>query len=226
MTAPALEARRFLRRCDSGALSTLSLRHAGYPFGSVVNFVPDALGCPVILVSRLAEHSSNLAADPRASLLVRDASEDVQASARVTVLADAETAGDEALAERFVRYTPGAQRLLDLGDFYFLRLRPVAVRYIGGFGSIHWIKAEDFMPGAAIDEHAAMQVLSGSQRDDVAALCAARQGNAAKTLEILGADIDGFDVRAEGRRLRFHFAEPAFTPDALAAAVSRLRRQP
>jgi heme iron utilization protein len=223
MTAPALEARRFLRRCDSGALSTLSLRHAGYPFGSVVSFVPDALACPLMLVSRLAQHSRNLAADPRASLLVRDGSEDVQASARVTVVADAEPVDEDGLAERFVRYIPSAQRLLALGDFHFLRLRPVAVRYIGGFGSIHWIKPVDFVPPAAIEERAGMQAVSGSH-DDLVVLCSARKGHAAESIELLGVDCDGFDVRADSARLRFDFREPVFTQTAVVAAVSQLRR--
>jgi putative heme iron utilization protein len=223
MTAAALEARRFLRRCDSGALATISLRHAGYPFGSVVNFVPDARACPLILVSRLAEHSRNLAADPRCSLLVRDASQDVQASARVTVIADAEDVHDENVADRFVRYAPSAQRLLDLGDFYFVRLVPVIVRYIGGFGSIHWIKAADFVPDKSIDEEDAMHAIS-AHLEDVSAMCAARQRRPVSEAQLVGVDCDGFDARADGARVRFDFDAPAITLDGVLAQFAGLRR--
>ncbi len=66
-------ARRYLRHHRHGMLSTLSKKLGGYPFGSVVAYVTDHAACPVILISRLAEHTQNIEADPRVSLLVRDA---------------------------------------------------------------------------------------------------------------------------------------------------------
>jgi hypothetical protein len=210
MTAAALEARRFLRRCDSGALSTVSLRHPGYPFGSVVSFVPDQHACPVILVSRLAEHTRNLAADPRCSLLVRDTAADVQAGARVTVIARAESLIESETIDRFVRYTPGAQRLVDLGDFSFVRLQPLAVRYIGGFGSIHWVTAESFVPREALDERRTRELISASRLENV---------------ELVGVDCDGADVTTGGQRRRLDFDSPAFSPEAASSAYfQRLAR--
>ena len=53
-----------------GALSTIGLQPPGTPFGSVATYGLDGEGCPSFFVSTLAEHTRNLDADPRASLLV------------------------------------------------------------------------------------------------------------------------------------------------------------
>ncbi|HEV2007255.1 MAG TPA: pyridoxamine 5'-phosphate oxidase family protein, partial [Burkholderiales bacterium] len=83
-------ARRYLRSRRSGVLATISVKLDGYPFGSVVPFVLDHAACPVILISRLAEHTKNIGADPRVSLLVHDLTDDSQGAARVTLVGNAE----------------------------------------------------------------------------------------------------------------------------------------
>ena len=60
----------------------------GYPFLSVLPFVPDEQHCPIFLISGLAEHTRNLAADTRASLLLLEPGQnDVQSGSRLTVSA-------------------------------------------------------------------------------------------------------------------------------------------
>ncbi len=56
-----------------GALSTLSRRHADWPFGSVMPYGLDERGNPTFLISTMAMHTQNLLGDPRASLLVTGA---------------------------------------------------------------------------------------------------------------------------------------------------------
>ena len=46
-----------------------SLKPDGQPFASYVVTAPDVDGSPLMLLSRLAEHTRNLEGDPRASLL-------------------------------------------------------------------------------------------------------------------------------------------------------------
>ena len=65
------EARQLLRRARTGTLSTLN-RDDGTPYASLVNVATDVTGWPLILVSTLAWHTKNLAADPRASLMVAE----------------------------------------------------------------------------------------------------------------------------------------------------------
>src|SRR3954470_24471569 len=101
----ASDARRFVRRSEHGVLATVSARLGGYPFGSVVSYVPDVFACPVVLISRLAEHTANLQADARCSLLVQQSASDPQASARVTLVCDAHALeADAQIVERHVKY--------------------------------------------------------------------------------------------------------------------------
>src|SRR5438128_2125579 len=54
----------------TGALATLSRRHPGHPFASVMPYALDAAGAPLFLISTMAMHTQNLEADARASLLI------------------------------------------------------------------------------------------------------------------------------------------------------------
>ena len=83
------DARTLLSARKAGVLSTLSAEAEGYPFGSVVPFCLDRLGRPVVLISDIAQHTKNVAADPRVCLTVLAGGDDVQASARLSLLADA-----------------------------------------------------------------------------------------------------------------------------------------
>src|ERR1700753_945244 len=55
-----------------GSLATMSTECPGFPFGSWVGCAVDETGRPVLCLSSLAEHSRNMLADPRASLLVTE----------------------------------------------------------------------------------------------------------------------------------------------------------
>ena len=137
-------ARELLLKEYRGVLSTHSKSMPGYPFGSVVPYCLDAEGHPLILISRIAQHTHNLQKDPKCSLLVgeRDA-EDVQAVGRLTVMAEAHKLTDEATIEaaaaRYYRYFPESANYHKAHDFDFWVLQPVRHRYIGGFGAIHWL---------------------------------------------------------------------------------------
>src|SRR5215468_11987452 len=71
-----------------GGLSTLSRKHPGFPFGSVMPYGLDDHGRPIFLISTMAMHTQNLRADARASLLVTqpESNADVLGASRVTLL--------------------------------------------------------------------------------------------------------------------------------------------
>ena len=60
--------RTLLAASRTGALATVAL-DGGFPFGSLVAYAVDGAGRPLLCLSDLAEHSRNLAVDPRASLM-------------------------------------------------------------------------------------------------------------------------------------------------------------
>lgn len=143
-TKASSRARKLLLDEYRGVLSTHSKAMPGFPFGSVVPYCLDGQGRPLILISRIAQHTHNLAQDPKCSMLVGEREAvDVQAVGRVTVMAEARKLDDpqsiEAAALRYYRFFPESQSYHTAHDFDFWVLEPVRYRYIGGFGAIHWL---------------------------------------------------------------------------------------
>jgi hypothetical protein len=150
MTSPsaseaAVRAARALLAAESvGVLSTLSVHRAGFPYGSVTPYALSERGAPVVLLSRLAAHTKNLLADPRASLFIGDktAVEDPQAGARITLLgrmSPIPPTDEPAARSRYLAAWPRAADYLALGDFSFWWLEIEEARLIAGFGEIRWL---------------------------------------------------------------------------------------
>jgi hypothetical protein len=144
----AEEVRQWLSECIYGILSSHAQDVPGYPFGSVVLYALDKEGCPYIFASHLAQHTKNFQANPRVSLTVIDSGTgDVQNATRITFVGDIEKidrADRDAAAQYFEKF-PDSDRYRDLPDFNFYRIKPVRIRYIGGFGKIAWIEPADYL---------------------------------------------------------------------------------
>jgi len=210
-------------------LSTLSLRHAGHPFGSLVPYVLDHHARPIILVSRLAEHTKNMQADPRTSLLAHDDATDPQTGARLTLLGKATPLdASSPAARRYRRFFPDSEKLLDLGDFLFFALDPVAVRFIEGFGSIHWISAADYAPPDNSLADAEREIIEHTNSHHVRNLRGywSHVALEAKEVTMIGLDCDGFDVSLRDntgyRLLRFRFERPVTDAAGARAALVAL----
>ncbi len=126
-----------------GVLATLSARRDGWPFASIAQYALSSSGEPFFLLSALAEHTRNLRADPRASLLVKERSgEDPLAAARVTLLGRAEPASDAELQKRYLERHPRASDYLQLADLGFYVLHVTEARFVAGFGDMGWIDGD------------------------------------------------------------------------------------
>jgi putative heme iron utilization protein len=146
----AERARSLVALHSTGTLCTLALEPEGYPYGSFVTFALH-LGQPVFLISRIAEHTRNLQRDGRASLLVNELGKaDPLANGRVTLLGpvtrvERDAQDLPALRATFLAAHPNAGYYVDYADFDFWRLSLNSVRYIGGYGRMSWVSAEDFV---------------------------------------------------------------------------------
>jgi putative heme iron utilization protein len=202
-TAPqttALAARQLLRAHRYGALGTLSKKFDGHPFGSITPYLVDHDGSLLILISALAEHTKNIQHDPRVSLITHNQEDaHIQTQGRLTVVGTAALEAERELAgKRYLRYFPEAQTYYDMPDFQFYRIVPQALRYIGGFGDIHWVKAERYRVPTntlAAEEDALL--------DRVNAGRTAAQGL------VIGIDCDGYDLRLDERTVRRDFPSVA-----------------
>ncbi len=196
----AQEARALLRAHRYGVLSTLSKKFDGFPFGSITPYLVQHDGSLLILISTLAEHTKNIQADGRVSLICHNQRDPhIQAQGRVTLLGLAELQADKAQAgERYLRFFPEAEQYFQMHDFQFYRITPQAIRYIGGFGRIHWVQMANYAVVDAAEQAAqeAAQLAAWNTRlSELRARLQQQHGVGADgAVQAVGWDSDGLDV--------------------------------
>ncbi len=190
---PAKSAHRLVRRALKAALATLD-RETGHPYASLVTVATKPDGTPILLISKLALHTQNLAADPRASLLFdgTGGTGDPLAGGRVTVIGRIEPDPGPATRARFLARQEAARGYADFPDFSFYALRPERAHYIGGFGRI-----VDLTPADILADLTGAEALIAAEADIVAHMNADHAGALeAYATELLGAP--GGDWRMTG----------------------------
>ena len=231
----AERARTLAYLARSGALATLSRKHPGHPFASVMPYALDEQGQPLVLISSMAMHTQNLQADPRASLLVTQPvasaqlteSGDPLAAARLTLIGEAcPLAGPEtgAAREAYLARHPRAAYWVDFDDFSFWRLDVKDLYFVGGFAAMDWVTADDYhaaRPDPLADAGAG--ILDHMNRDHADALVVyARHfaGAPADEATMIAVDRLGFRLRLRSGE-RLHAVRIAFPREVRTAADSR-----
>ncbi|MEQ1588902.1 MAG: DUF2470 domain-containing protein [Gallionella sp.] len=209
----AIEARKMLRAHRYGVLSTISKKFDGYPFGSITPYLVDHDGSLIILISTLAEHTKNIQQNSRVSLISHNQSDpQIQTQGRITVIGDAKLASNQAqIGLRYMRYFPEAQAYLGMHDFSFYRIQSIAIRYIAGFGGIHWVDMEQYAVQAyplIEQEDDVIEHMNADHQETMRHYCQHYHQHESLNVTMLGIDCDGFDVRADEKVLRFDFAQP------------------
>lgn len=226
------DARKLYTTHQHGILSTMSLEIPGHPFGSVVSYALARDGKPTILISDIAEHTKNIQADPRCSLTVSMGGDDPQAVGRITIVGKAVAltgAEGENEAMRYDRRYPAAAEYRRAHDFTLYKIEPVKVRYIGGFGRIHWVESADFCrqnPFSETEEAAMVNHMNEDHADAMVAYCRMFNIDMRGDRPVMSAvDADGFDLRLGKRLARIAFDSPVATAtDVRMAMVALVRR--
>ena len=229
-------ARTLVAGARQATLCTLTAE--GYPYGSVVSYAADEAGAPLLLISELAEHTVNARADNRVSMLVtapaaRQA--DPLGSARLTLLGRLHRVDDQSAPRAaYLERHPYAADYVDFSDFSFWRLGAEKCRFVGGFGHMSWVSAEDYRE-AAVDPLAGdAAAIIGHMNEDhadanlqYATTLAGLDDASAATM--VGLDRYGVTLRADtsgGPRLaRIRFPEPLQRADQARATLIRLLQQ-
>jgi heme iron utilization protein len=219
--------RTLVQVARTGALSTVSRRHPGHPFGSVMPYAPDERGRPLALISGMAMHTRNLEADPRASLLVNQPGreDDPLAAARATLVGEARPlAAPDLPAARalYLERHPEAAGWVDFADFAFWRLEVAEVYFVGGFAAMDWVGAEAYADArpdplaggaASIMEH-----MNRDHADGLLVFARVLAGIAADAAEMVAVDRLGFRLRlrhgSELTARRIAFPTEVTSPEA------------
>jgi heme iron utilization protein len=232
----AAEAKQFLRSTRSGVLSSFSAKFAGYPFGSVMPFVLGHDCQPIVLISTIAEHTKNIIANPKVSLLVFAGAEDLHASGRLTLIGEAEQLdkNDADLMARYCRYFPESTGYLAMHDFQFYRINIAQARYIAGFGRMSWMAGEEIVDvNQSVNTIASLETsmiehMNADHTDSLLAYCQHFHGVTPSRVVLVGVDSDGFDVEAvindDIKILRFTFESPIFDANSARMAFAALSK--
>ena len=226
---PLALAKALLRSVGSGALATLDPQ--GAPFSSLTAVATDVDGRPLLLLSRLAAHTSHLENDARASLLLaRIGRGDPLAHPRLTLNGRAyrlERESDEGkrARRRFLRAHPKAELYAGFADFSFWRLDPAQAHLNGGFARAAQLSGAELMTelGDAQElvsaEEGALAHMNEDHAEAIALYTTALLGAPAGPWRLTGLDPEGCDLAQGDERRRLAFSQKVHTLAELRAVL-------
>ena len=167
----AAAARQVLASCFHAVLSTQSLELVGYPFGSVVPYVLDQTGLPLLLLSPLSQHTKNLEADSRCGLMVVAEGEgDIQQRGRLSAVGNVTPCSADADVERYFRAFPHTQPYLEQLGFRFYRFTPLRFHWNGGFATARWFGTDRILRANPLSPEAQRRIIAHMNQDHTDAL--------------------------------------------------------
>jgi heme iron utilization protein len=233
---------RRLMRSQAHAVLATSLADGARPrpYASLVAVACDTDASPLLLISDLAQHSRNIAADRRVSLLFDGGGatgDDPLAEPRLSLLGEAARHDDERCRARFVARHPDAAAYAGFGDFHLYRVEIGRGHLVAGFGRISWIEPGDlrFAADASALAAAEANIVAHMNADhvDAVALYATRLLRRPEgAWRMTGIDPEGIDLRCDNETARLDFADhplasvldPGAARQALVALVAVARR--
>jgi hypothetical protein len=226
---PARIGRRLLRRQQRGTLAT-SMH--GAPYASLVLVAADLDASPLLLLSDLAQHSRNIAFDPRLSLLIDGTAgyRDPLTGPRLTVLGQARAVEDPRLLARFTAHHPTSVVYSGFADFRLYRVAVERGHLVAGFGRIHWIEARDLLFAAdtaalAAAEPEILRHMNEHHADAIADYAQGLLGRTGADWRMTGIDPEGADLQLDGETGRLDFPAPVLTPEATRATLIELAQK-
>ncbi len=234
----AERARTLVALGGESSLSTLSKKHPGFPFGSMMPYASAADGRPLFLISSMAVHTRNLKEEPRCSLFITRSEQGGPklGSARISLIGTAEILPDderEALQDVYLARHPDSKQWVSFGDFAIYRMNIVDVYYVGGFGVMGWVTAEEYAkalpdPLAQFAEDI-MQHVNKDHARDVLAIAKWQWGLQATHAIMTSIDQLGFDAKLlteQGAKgIRVQFPQPANSPEEVRKIMTEMVRE-
>lgn len=227
-------ARRVLRLAVTGALATLRPGD-GAPFTSLVTVATDPAGDPILLLSNLAVHTKNLAADGRASLLlVAPGGEggDPLAGARLTLTGRVGPRdADPELRRRFLARHAVSAGYADFADFGFYRFAIEGGHLVAGFGRIVSLAPAELLTPLddaaelVAAEEGAIAHMTADHAEAVTLYATRLLGQQEGDWRITGIDPEGADLRAGSHVARLEFPERITGPGALRSTLANLSKE-
>ncbi|AMN45164.1 HugZ family pyridoxamine 5'-phosphate oxidase [Rhodoplanes sp. Z2-YC6860] len=228
---PKVTAKKLMREARSGALATL-MAGSGDPYCSLVNIATMADGAPLLLISRLAVHTRNALADPRASLMLDERKEgDPLQGARVMLMGTVQKTENPDARRRYLAYQPEAEMFADFADFAFYELKLKGAHLVAGFGRIVDLAPADLLTDvsdakAMLEaEPSAIEHMNADHADTCRLYATKLLGAPDGAWRCVGCDPEGLDLQWERIGLRLPFPKRVTEPGALRVVLKQLAEQ-
>jgi len=206
------DAKRLMRLARTAALATLDPA-TGAPLTTLVGVASDFDGAPLFLMSTLARHTRNVAADPRGSLLLTEEPErgDPLNHPRLTLNGRVERASEPRTRARYLQRNPKAKLYVDFADFAFFRLAIDHVHFNGGFGRADALTPDDILIGREAETvlaDAEPRLIDGVNAlgDEALGRLAGRKPRGRQVWRAIGLDAEGLDLAAGSQAARVAFS--------------------
>jgi len=221
-------AKKLLREGLSGALATL-MPGSGDPYCSLVNVATGHDGSPLLLISKLAIHTRNILADPRASLMLdeRKAGDPLE-GARVMLMGRVAATDDANARARYLARHPEAEMFAGFPDFAIYRMDIERAHLVAGFGRIVDLAGKDILTDvsgadALIEAEAGAVGHMNEDHAEALELYATKLLDApAGAWRCTGCDPEGLDLRLDRIGLRLTFPERVAGPGPLRSVLKDL----
>lgn len=221
--------RCLMRRQTHAALAT---SRDGHPYVSLVALAFDYDASPLLLLSDLAQHSRNIAADARVSLLFdggvpEHPPADPLAEPRLSLLGEAVRCDDGSLLARFTARHPSAAAYAGFGDFHLYRVALGRGHLVAGFGRISWVESAALRfagDGAAlaVAEPEILEHMNTDHAEAVSLLAERLVRHPGSGWRLTGIDPEGIDLRRDGETARLNFPAPVCDPHTARQALIAL----
>lgn len=223
--------RRLIRTSRSGVLASLDTETTGTPYASFVLTGCTMDASPLLMLSDLARHSRNIAADQRVSLLIGKLGLDALSQTRATLIGRMEESGDEDAKTRFLRHHAAARSQMAFGDFRLYRLKLESVHFIAGFGRIETLAAADVIlsepDGAAlaVAETEIVEHMNADHAEAVHVYACALADRHGLGWKMTGIDPEGLDLARNDAETRLDFESSVDGPESARAELVRLAKR-
>jgi putative heme iron utilization protein len=217
---PIRTARQLLFEARSATLATLL--PGGAPYASLVTVATSVDAAPILLLSRLARHTTNILVDARVSLLIAERSNgEPLESARLSLIGSIAQSDDPIARRRFIARHPSASEYAQFSDFAFWRLEVAGAHLVAGFGRIVDLAPADLMnklddAGALIAaEEDALAHMNADHQDAIELYATRLLGEVPGAWRMVGIDPAGCELILGKTVRRLDFPHRVTTPDAL-----------
>jgi len=225
---PGLVARRLIRTGRMATLATLDAETDGGPYASLTLTACGHDAAPLLLLSDLARHSRNIAADDRVSLLFAKSNREAISQGRTSVIGRANPCDDPLLKQRFLARHASTRSFAQFTDFRLYRVEVDSVHFVGGFGNIHTLdRAEIMFDTAAMGALAAAETeiidhMNTDHSESVNLYAHNLVGRPGMDWRLTGIDPEGIDLGRNDADARLDFDQVVSNPDEARAALVKL----